>query len=597
MNNSQLKLKIAKMPVRKKFGQLLMLDFRYWGKNGQGRYIPFIKMKSDVKNIISKYGIGGIILFKENIVNPEQVIKLTEKLQKAAEIPLIIGTDQEGGVVTRLQTWTDMPGNMSLGASDNCELTRKVSKIIGKELNLLGINLNFAPVLDVNSNQLNPIIGVRSFGSDPELVSRMGNAYIRGLNDSSVISCIKHFPGHGDTQTDSHLGLPIVKRSYKDIMNIDILPFKKNLDSETIMTAHIIAPALDDTKLFSQKLNKKIGTPATLSRKIITGFLRNKLHFNGIVFSDAMDMKAISDNFGSKEAVIMAITAGVDLILMPVRIWSSTDISKLEGIFAELEQEYSRNPVFAKRVNDSVYRILTLKAKHNLLERWHTSQTDIKQKIKKANQVIGGKQHEKLEKKASASGITCLKNDNNILPFKLDNDSRILVLDSSKTRIELFEQTLNEIKKEAKINFTVENLIYKPDSKLTLQQKKAIRQTDFIVLTTYNLNADSTLPNKLLKFAKEEKKKCVVVSSRNPYDITYLPDCSAYLAIYGTSGFDQTTASPTTFSINIQTVPHAIFGIGENKKSRIKPKGKLPLNIMNKDLKTVLYKSGRGISY
>jgi len=594
---NQLKLKIANMPVRKKIGQLLMLDFRYWGKDDQGKYIHFTEINPDVRNIISKYGIGGIILYRENLVTPEQVIRLTENFQEAAEIPLIIGTDQEGGRITCLQTGTDMPGNMSLGASNDYDLTRRVSGIIGKELKVLGINLDFAPVLDVNSNQLNPIIGVRSFGGDPKLVSRMGSAYIRGLRDSSIIPCVKHFPGHGDTQTDSHLGLPSVEHKFDDLMNVDILPFKENLDAETIMTAHIIVPAFDDTKLFSKKLNKKISIPATLSKKIITGFLRNKLHFNGVIFSDAMDMDAISNNFGNKEAIIMAVTAGVNFVLMPIRIWGHSDIPKLEELFIELENEYAQNSAFAKCVDDSVHRILTLKAKHNLLERWHTSQVAIQEEIKKANMIVGCRQHKELEKKASASGITCLRNDNNILPFKLNNGSKILILDSYDKRIELFEQTLNKIKKEAKIDFTVESLIYQPDSELTLQQKEAIKQADYIILITYNLDKNSTLPNRLLNFAKEQNRRCVVVAGRNPYDIAYLPDCPAYLAIYGTYEFNQKYGFLVGCSMNIKTVLYTIFTTDRNKKNRINPKGKLPVNIMSKDLKTVLYKLGSSISY
>lgn len=597
MNSRQLKLKIAKMSVRKKIGQLLMLDFRYWWKNDKKEYIPFTVMNQDIKNIISEYGIGGIILFRENIRTPEQIIRLTEALQEASEIPLIIGTDQEGGIVTRLQTGTDMPGNMSLGASDDYELTKQVSKVIGKELYSLGINLNFAPGLDVNSNQENPIIGVRSFGSDPEHVSRMGKSYIEGLKDSAVLSCIKHFPGHGDTHTDTHFGLATVNRNLKDLMNIDIMPFKKNLNTDTIMAAHVIVPALDNTKILSGKTGKEIGIPATLSKKIITDFLRNKLNFNGVVLTDAMGMKAISNNFENKDAIIMAITAGINLIVMPIRIWSHADISKLENLFSELEEEYSRNPVFAGCVDSSIHRILTLKSKYNLLKKWHTCHSSIQEKIKKANLTVGCKLHKELEKKASASGITCLKNDNNALPFKLSNGSKILILDSNKTRIELFENTLKEIKKEAKVNFTIKNLIYKPDSKLTLQQKKAISQSDYIILITYNLNTKTTLPNKISKFADKEKKKCVVIASRNPYDIAYLPDCSAYLAIYGTSTFDQTNALQSTLSTNIKTVPYAIFIAGKSEKNRIKLKGKLPVNIIDKDSKTVLYKLGSGISY
>ncbi|HJO96206.1 MAG TPA: glycoside hydrolase family 3 protein, partial [Victivallales bacterium] len=343
------------MTVREKIGQLIMMDFRNWGKDHNGKYIPFTKMNSNVSEIINKYNLGGIALFKENTATPEQIVKLVTDIKESSNINLLLGIDQEGGIVTRLQTGTDMPGNMSLGASDTPEITRNVAKAIGDELNSLGINLNFAPTIDVNSNPKNPIIGVRSFSSSPKIVSKHGIAYIDGLKNASVLSCIKHFPGHGNTAIDTHIGLAIVDYSINELEEIDLKPFRDaiNAGADTIMIAHVIVPALDDSKRLSKKDNKTIGNPATLSHKIITKLLKFKLGFKGLIITDALDMNAISDNFGVEDAAVKTIMAGSDMAVMPVRVWGKEDIYKLEKLFFTLEKLYNNNLAFKSRVDES----------------------------------------------------------------------------------------------------------------------------------------------------------------------------------------------------------------------------------------------------
>ena len=347
---------MGKMTLREKLGQLIMLDFRCWGKDSSGRYIPLKKMNYSIASLMSNYCLGGIALFRENTGSPKQIVELVESLQGLSKIPLLLGIDQEGGLVTRLQTGTNMPGNMVLGAAGNSELTTDVAAAIGKELSSLGINLNFAPTIDVNSSPFNPIIGVRSFGSSPKLVAKMGKAYLEGLKSSNVLSCIKHFPGHGNTVNDTHLELATVNYSYNELKTIDLKPFKETIEYgvDTVMIAHVIVPALDDSTQISNMDGRMIGTPATLSKKIITGILRNELKFDGLVLTDAMDMKAISDNFGVEYATIKTILAGADMSVMPVRIREDRDIHKIEKLFTVLEDEYHKNPLFKKRVEESV---------------------------------------------------------------------------------------------------------------------------------------------------------------------------------------------------------------------------------------------------
>ena len=362
-----LKLKAKKivegMSNREKLGQLIMMDFRNWNKK------PFTVMNNEVREVIEEYNLGGIILFRENLVDTPQTVKLIYDMQNTSKkIPLFIGVDQEGGYVTRLQQGTEMPGNMALGATRSLELAQKVGGIIGSELSVLGINFNFAPVVDVNSNQKNPIIGVRSFGDDPKLVGDMAIAYINGLQGEGIISTIKHFPGHGNTESDTHIGLATVNYNKKQWENIDKVPFQMaiNNDIEAIMTAHVIIPALDNVKISSKKDKVMIGIPATLSKPIMTEILRDEMNFKGIVITDALNMHAISENFGESESVIMAILAGGDIMLMPVIVRNKDEVEKLDDLYNILLKEMKINSEFKDRVEESAKRIVELKLKKRL---------------------------------------------------------------------------------------------------------------------------------------------------------------------------------------------------------------------------------------
>jgi beta-N-acetylhexosaminidase len=241
-------------------------------------------------------GLGGVALFSRNVSNPEQVAALTAELRG-----LVVAIDEEGGDVTRLEheRGSSYPGNFALGVVDDVELTERVGAAIGADLAAVGVNLNFAPVADVNTNPRNPVIGIRSFGSEPELVARHVAAYVRGMQAAGVAACAKHFPGHGDTEVDSHLDLPTAGGD----LEAALLPFRAAIDVgvRAIMSAHIVVPELDDA-------------PATLSRRILHGLLREELGFEGLVVTDALDMKGVA-TVGS-EAAVEALAAGADALLL-----------------------------------------------------------------------------------------------------------------------------------------------------------------------------------------------------------------------------------------------------------------------------------------
>lgn len=370
------------MAIESKIGQMMCLDFRFWndrdlnqteelGITAEDSAVstqnPVIEINSEIKEIIARYHIGSVILFSQNFQNKEQAKKLINDLQKAAidsgNSPLLICVDQEGGRVERFSFGRDrLKNNVEIRTPE--EAFEK-GKIIAEELAELGINCNFAPVVDINSNPKNPVINVRSFGDNPKIVSEHGVAFMNGLHSQNIIATAKHFPGHGDTDVDSHLGLPRVNKTLSDLEQFELKPFKSCIDAglEMVMTAHIELPQVEKGTIISKKDGKKIFLPATLSKSILTGLLRDRLKFNGVIVTDAMNMKAISENVGEVEATRMAIKAGADMICMPVTLRSTSDISKLDAIYQDLKSAVDSGEISLEQINCSVIRILGLKNK------------------------------------------------------------------------------------------------------------------------------------------------------------------------------------------------------------------------------------------
>jgi beta-N-acetylhexosaminidase len=341
------------MSVRDKVGQLFMpvlYGSRADGASGEDQAKFGAATPAEA---IRKYHPGGVILFPwaGNVAGAEQVVKLTGGLQKASEIPLIIGTDQENGLVSRLSPLvTDVPGSMAIGATRDVADARTAARVTGEELRALGINLDFAPVADVNINPANPVIGSRSYGSNPARVASMVGAAVDGFHDAGVGSAAKHFPGHGDTKVDSHSGLPVIQHSLSQWEKLDAPPFRNATRHgvDIVMSAHVVMPKLDPS-----------GDPATLSKPILTGLLREKLGYDGVVVTDALDMEGVRKKYGDAEVAVRAILAGVDLLLMPPDFPKAYD-----AVLAAVRS----GRVSGERLDRSVTRLLTLKASRGILK-------------------------------------------------------------------------------------------------------------------------------------------------------------------------------------------------------------------------------------
>jgi beta-N-acetylhexosaminidase len=324
--------------LREKIGQMIMVGCRNES------------LSHDERLVFSEFQFGGAILFRRNCGAPRQVLSLCRDLwDSAAGQPPFIAIDEEGGSVHRLpHPFSHFPAAAVIGARGDPQLAYRAGRAIAAELALAGINLNFAPVLDVNSNPCNPIIGARAFGTDPKSVTTMALAWSAGLRDGGVIPCGKHFPGHGDTDQDSHLDLPVLGKSLEEIQTVELPPFAEACRAgiEALMTAHVKFTELDPNHV------------ATLSEPVVTGLLRHQLGYEGVVFSDDMEMKAISDHCEPGEAAALALRAGVDVMLFCHDLEKAVDA--VESLYSEAERE----PALRAQIHASYQRIGALKQRY-----------------------------------------------------------------------------------------------------------------------------------------------------------------------------------------------------------------------------------------
>jgi beta-N-acetylhexosaminidase len=296
------------------------------------------------------HAIGGVVLFRRNVADVRTLQALTAEVHAISpDRPILVGIDQEGGRVSRLdEPFTQFPPAAVVGKASSPHLAYRQGIAMGEELRSIGVDIDFAPVLDVASNPANPVIGDRSFGSHPRLVSRLGISVVHGLQRAGIIACGKHFPGHGDTDRDSHFDLPVVRRELADIERTELFPFRRAIQSglDALMTAHVVFPALDPSQ------------PATLSRPILTDLLRERLHFRGVVFSDDLEMKAIAATLGPADSAIQAIEAGVDWLLFCEKL------ELAEAAIQGLERAAPRRPRLAARMTEAAARIDAMRRSH-----------------------------------------------------------------------------------------------------------------------------------------------------------------------------------------------------------------------------------------
>ena len=467
-------------------------------------------LSSDYREHFSRYKLGNFIFFVRNLADYKAIRELSDSLQSVVKessgVPAFISVDQEGGMVTRVYSGaTHFPSNMAVTASGTGSVGR-MGEMVGKELRALGINLNHAPTVDVNNNPDNPVIGIRSYGDDPDVVAKMGVAYIQGLQKNGVMANAKHFPGHGDTNQDSHLDLPRVDHGMVRLNSIELVPFKAAITNangtDSIMTAHIIFKAIDSE------------LPATLSRKILTDYLREELKFEGIVITDCMTMNAIKTYYTTEKGCVMALKAGADILCL-----NATPEIQANCYNAVLEAVKS-GEIPMDDINVKVNRILKYKKKYNL-----DSTAD--QPMEKYPE------HEALSDEISTKSITLVKGDKDLLPLAGKKVFIISPKPSGTIVDDIIEQKSFCKKAHAEFggdcNFA--EISTNPDESEIKTVLSEAEGFDIVLYATYNAILNHGQIH-LFDALKSAGKQVVNVSLRVPYDISKLQGADCYIAAY-----------------------------------------------------------------
>lgn len=524
----------ADLSLEQKVGQMFICGFNALTPN------------EHAKILIEQYQVGGICYFRRNVKTLPQLAELSESLQQLAsdsqKFPLLISIDQEGGMVARIdhEGISRIPGNMALGAAGSAEDSYRVAQIGARELRSLGVNMNFAPCLDVNNNPRNPVIGVRSFGEDPQAVAALGTAAMKGYQEEGVSATAKHFPGHGDTSVDSHLGRASVPHDLERLRSVELYPFAQAIQNgvDAIMTAHVSFPAIEPSDL-----------PATLSHAVLTGLLREEMGFEGLIITDCLEMHAISKEYGIPEGAIRAIEAGADCVLVSHNLSEQT-----AAITAVIEAVRSgRLPV--ELIDKAVDRILALKQRNAKLTE-ELPVYPIGEVAEETKQLLA---------QIAGRGITLVK-DEGQLPLKPEQAVAVIwpeLLQATQVDEAWSKSyTLGDALRSYGVQADDLRVGTDMSDEEVEQAVKAAEGYKQIVVATYT--SESSLPagqRKLVnKLAELEDVALVIVATRNPYDINDLPPVPTYLCSYENTPYYMNAAAGVLIG-------------------RVTPEGKLPVGI------------------
>jgi beta-N-acetylhexosaminidase len=517
--------------------------------------------------MIAKYHVGGIIYFTwaHNTRDPHQIAELSNGIQRAGlagptPLPLLVSTDQEHGIVCRVgEPATLMPGAMALGAGGSRSDARRAGQIAGAELAAMGINQNYAPDADVNVNPANPVIGVRSFGSDPQSVAALVAAQVKGYQSSGIASTAKHFPGHGDTSTDSHTGLPVITHTREQWAKLDEPPFRAAIAAgiDSIMTAHIVVPALDPAQ-----------DPATLSHPILTGILREELGYDGVVVTDSLGMEGVRTKYGDERVPVLALRAGVDQLLNP----PSLDVSWNAVLAAVKGGEISE-----ARIDESILRILRLKAKLGLFDDPFVSRSGV-------DRTVGTRSHLAAADRIAERTTTLLANDGALLPLSRRSHRNLLVVgaDPASPSGTTGPPTTTLATAFGELGYAATALSTgtAPTAAKIAEAVAAAQGKDAVVVATYNVSATGS-QRTLVSALAATGVPVITVAIRNPYDIAQLAG----------TGFAANLATYSWTDVELRAAARVIAG-------RAEPEGTLPVPVQRADNPAVvLHPVGYGLRY
>lgn len=521
---------IKKMSVEEKVGQLIQIGINAKFAN---RDSSFYK---EIRRQVVENKIGGIIFFGAPMYETSILIN---RMQAEAKLPLLMALDAETGVGMRFGDAINFPWAMAVAATGNTDYARRIGIITGREARAMGFQHVYAPVLDVNNNAANPVINVRSFGEDPLEVAKFGTAFIDGVQSEKAIATAKHFPGHGDTDVDSHRGLPIIDHSLASLEKTELVPFRAAIDAgvASVMIAHIALPQIDneivlplknyrggDAEVGAEIVEQKAYIPATLSKKVQTDLLRNEMGFKGLIVTDAMSMSGLTLYFEQGEAGVRAFLAGSDLLEKP-----SDPDAMIAGLLAAVKSDR----ISQERLDDSVRRILAWKSAVGLFDNRITN-------IDAMDQIISGPESLALTNEVADKAITLVRNDANALP--LDRSKKIVVLGLSNgfdgpDTMASFVSTLRSSGLRASSFYLQENSL----AEQTQAARAAASEADIIVVGLYGRvrsgakNSVGVPENgaAILRELLANGKQVIGVSFGNPYVLSSFPEMKTYVVAYG----------------------------------------------------------------
>lgn len=591
-----LEIMLSTMTLRQKLAQMMIPSFRIWKEVPENAEedagdIPstnITELNDEIREMLTRDCFGGVLLFSENFADAEQTLRLVSEMQEANRagggIPLMIAVDQEGGSIVRMSYGTIGVGNMALGATGDPENARTMAKILGEEIGLLGISADFAPVVDVNSDAENPVIGVRSFSDDARTAAAFGEAYIRGLHEAGIMAAVKHFPGHGDTDTDSHTGFPVINSTYEELQARELIPFRAGIDAgaDMVMTAHIQYPRIEQETYTSIDSGEEVYLPATMSRTILTDILRGDLGFEGVIVSDALDMDAVAKNFSTEDMIRLAIEAGVDMLILPT--------VKDTGIFALTETMLDTAVALAEngkidegRINESVRRILAMKMKYGLTEVTNFTVTEAQEAA--AREGIGSAAHREAEWEIAEKALTLVRNENGAFPLQLKEGEKTLILfaDSCASRAGTGELARQMLEDRQALPRGAEITVMKNTADNEAECLAAAAEADHVILV-HRVYASACLDpstgdgfssgtfDRIIDALHGAGKTVIVVSCQLPYDAARFPDADAILLTYWASAMRGMPAEGAAWSANLPAGLLACFG-------QATAGGKLPVDI------------------
>ncbi len=495
---------MARMNVRQKVAQLFMLP------------VTTDRITPALAAALEDYAPGAVALFNQGAQSPAEMIAFTNALQETAAasgagVPLLVAADQEGWPITRLQNgFTIFPNNMVLAAAENGRYAASIAQAAAAEMRAVGLNMNLAPVADVNNNPGNPVIGTRSFGSDPIAVGQMAAAVLQGIQSQGIIATAKHFPGHGDTIIDSHEAMPLVQRAYTELERVEFVPFQAAVDAgvEAVMTAHVAYPAFDPVLA-------DLGLPATFSPGIVTGLLREQMGFEGVILTDSMLMGAVTAHYTPEEAALLAFNAGVDMLAYGAPIengqFAPVDYPRITATIDHLAGLVGQGEISMERLDRSVRRVLMLKARYGVLD-WAPLPPE------NAAQV-GTVFNQSLVETVAQQAVTLVRDDARLLP--LAPGARVVMAYPEDAAPWVSEKAPPEA---ALVPVRLDTPRWQIDN-----ARAQVRQGEPVVVFTCEARGYPGQVDLVNAFTPE---RTIVVALCSPYDLMQFPNVSTYIAVY-----------------------------------------------------------------